>query len=94
MDAVQAMRAHRQPRDIQQGLAADAAIGRKENAEETLGDWTGPSSGGQNLRNNGMPYYSNTGMARPDSVLTTAEDGLLDPAANPPRPIFAATPAV
>ncbi|HEV2688544.1 MAG TPA: hypothetical protein VGV35_08310 [Bryobacteraceae bacterium] len=27
-----------------------------------------------------MPRYYNTGVTRPDSVLTTAEDGLLKPA--------------
>jgi hypothetical protein len=52
-------------------------------------------SGPSLLRNNRMPYYCNTGVGRPDSVLATAEDGLLVIAAgNPPQPISTATPAV
>ena len=96
-DTGDAIEAHRQPGDVQQGLAADSAIGRKQDREETLSGAANPSSvrlkssevGRSVPRNNRRPNYCDGGMTSPDSVLTTAEDGLLiiRRTQNPPRPL-------
>jgi hypothetical protein len=44
MDADQASGTDRQPGNIQQGLAANAAVGRKQNREQTLANSANPSS--------------------------------------------------
>jgi hypothetical protein len=81
---------HRQPGNIQQGRRANPAVGRKQDGEETLADPTQPGMAGGGvrntvgvtvrrslLRNNTRPDDCDTGLAGPDLVLTTAEDGLL-----------------
>jgi hypothetical protein len=71
--------AHGKPGNPDQRRAAKAAVGGKKHREETLGSAAGPreSDGGRRLRNNTRPGHCKTGLASPDSVLTTAEDGLL-----------------
>ena len=78
-----------QPRDIQQGQATDAAIGGEQNGEEALSGTAEPrAAGGRSFGSNTGPSYSQSGLASPDSVLTTAEDGLLGTARRKgPRPI-------
>ena len=80
-DADQAIEANPQPGNIQQWLAANAAaIRREENGEETFRWSLNPdadSTGRTFFRNNGMPCNYATGVAGPDLVLITAEDGLL-----------------
>jgi len=84
-DTGDAIEADRQPGDVQQRLAADSAIGRKQDAEEALSGAANPSSvklkssgvGRSVPGNNRRPNYCDSGITSPDSVLTTAEDGLL-----------------
>ena len=85
MDAGETIGANRQAGNVQQGHAANAAVGRKQNGEETLSGSANPGSvnpdssktGRRPPRNNRRPCYCDAGLARPDSVLITAEDGLL-----------------
>jgi hypothetical protein len=72
IDRLQTIGADGQLRDVQPGQAADAADGGKQCGEETLGNLSG---------NNRMPGYCSGGLTSPDSVLTTAEDSLLEPPA-------------
>ena len=71
-DLVQTLGANWKPGDVDERGGADAAIGGEKNGEKTLSSAASP--GGSPLRNNRRPSHCNTG---PDSVLTTAEDGLL-----------------
>jgi hypothetical protein len=92
IDRPHTMGAHRQSRDAQEGQAAEAAIGGKPFGEETLAGTPNRILGviRRNLpANNRTPGYCSGGLTSPDSVLTTAEDSLLetprrklDPAAN------------
>jgi hypothetical protein len=79
LNAFQALRAYRQPRDIQQRQATEAAIGWKEGGEQACGGAMNPSSemGPRAPRNNRRPAYFDGNPASPDSVLATAEDCLL-----------------
>jgi hypothetical protein len=98
METRHAIGADREPGNIQQRLAANAAVGRKENGEETFSGAAGPDFGTPDSRragpsllldmlwkivlwkilwNNRRPYCCDSGLASPDSVLTTAEDCLL-----------------
>jgi hypothetical protein len=128
MNTGQAVETDRKPGDVEQRLAADAAIGRKKNREEALGNAARPDSvdpgaaepnsslagrlarnnlrgnnlvrsnlGGNNQPpNNRRPRSCDTGLASPDLVLTTAEDGLLvNPAGtNATRSIVSTSTAV
>src|SRR5439155_17994056 len=84
-DAGETIEADRQPRDIQKRLAANAAVGGKQKREETFSSAANPSwlkpepsrAGRGVPRNNRRPHYCDDGLTSPDSVLTTAEDGLL-----------------
>lgn len=69
----------RQPGNVRQGLAPYAAVGRKHIGKEALGCTLDPRGGllRCSSRHNRTPCHSNTGYTRPDSVLATAEDGLL-----------------
>src|SRR5579863_887456 len=71
-DQVQALGANWKPGDVDERGGADAAVCGKKNSEKTLSSAASP--GRSPLRNNRRPSHCNTG---PDSVLTTAEDGLL-----------------
>src|SRR5690348_12714738 len=44
IDRSQTLRAYRKPGDVQQGLAADAAVGRKQNGEQTFGGAPDPDT--------------------------------------------------
>jgi hypothetical protein len=79
LKTVQALRAYRQPRDIQQRKATEAAIGWKEDREQVCGCAMGPprETGPRAPRNNRRPAYFDGNLASPDSVLATAEDCLL-----------------
>ena len=90
MDAGEAIGTNGQPGNVQEGLGANAAVGRKQNGEETLGNsakpaWVKPTSvkpdsptGGRSVpQNNRRPQSCDDGLTSPDSVLSTAEDGLL-----------------
>src|ERR1017187_8748600 len=92
------MGAHWEAGDIQQRFAANAAVGRKQNGEETL-SYSGPSSvrpspstnGRSLVRNNRMPCYCNTGVASPDSVRSETkrrrDSQLLGPKLGSPKPV-------
>jgi len=68
--------------DVQQGQAANAAVGGKQYGEETLAGTPNAIFGviRRNLAgNNRTPGYCSGGLTSPDSVLATAEDSLLEP---------------
>jgi hypothetical protein len=79
LKTLQALRAYRQPRNVQQRQATQAAIGWKEDAEQACGGTMDPPSemGRRVPRNNRRPAYFDGNPASPDSVLATAEDCLL-----------------
>jgi len=78
MNLIETIRADREPRNVQLGFAANAAIGGKENGEEAFSGTLGPDSCKIDVRrNNTRPCDCNGGLASPGSVLTTAEDSLL-----------------
>jgi hypothetical protein len=81
MNFCQAVWAHWQTGNVQERKSANAAIGGKENGEETLGGASNPSRRKRRrvFGNNRRPIYCGCGLVSPDSVLTTAEDGLLNP---------------
>jgi hypothetical protein len=81
MHTRQTITAYRQTRDIQQRQAANAAVGRKQDVKEPLSTPLNPTLRGVRKSlsgNNRTPSYYNAGLASADSVLTTAEDSLLD----------------
>lgn len=73
-DRVEAVAADWKTGNVGKELAANAAVGRKQYSEEALGSVSSPGAG--LMRNNRSPCLWNGGLASPDSVLTTAEDGL------------------
>ena len=81
MNLCQAVWAYRQAGNVQERKSANAAIGRKKNGEETLGGASKPSRRERRrlFGNNTRPTFCGCGLVSPDSVLTTAEDGLLNP---------------
>ena len=74
-DLVETLDANRKPRHPHQRGGADAAIGRKEHRKQALSGTDRPR--GNAARRNRGPCPRDTGLASPDSVLATAEDGLL-----------------
>ena len=83
LNLFQAIRTYWQPRNIQQRGRAQAAVGGEQNREDALGGALNPKvtdadgRGRRLARNNTRPNYCRTALASPDSVLATAEDGLL-----------------
>jgi hypothetical protein len=72
----QTIGAHRKPGDIQQRQAANPAVRRKQDGEETLGGPAGQETNAmRNLARNNRRPCCNT--ISPESVLATAEDSLL-----------------
>src|ERR1039458_9538022 len=76
---VEAFLANRETRNLHQRSAADAAIGRKQDGEETFSNLADPTptdrrpvTAGSNRR----ACHCSFGLASPNSVPTTAEDGL------------------
>jgi hypothetical protein len=81
MESTQTLRAYWQPRHVQQRQATNAAIRWEKYREQAFRRATDPacSNGGPRVpRNNRMPVSFDGCFARPDSVLATAEDCLLD----------------
>jgi hypothetical protein len=88
-DGIEAFLANGKTRNPDQRCAADAAIRRKQNSEETFCDLASPTSFDPTSVNwdaacldwtasgsNRRACHSSFGLASPNSVLTTAEDGL------------------
>ena len=75
----EAVVAHGKARNLDQRRGADATVGGKQNGKKTLGGSVRPGEGEAVTRTwrgiKGLCLGS-TGLASPDSVLTTAEDGL------------------
>src|SRR5581483_4093816 len=76
MNRGEAVRTDGQTRDVEKGKPAKAAGGRKEDRKKTFEGAFGPRTGYARYfpRSNTRPIY---GLTCADSVLTTAEDGLL-----------------
>ena len=74
----------RQQTVVYRRLATDAAIGGKENGKKLLGkpDINSARPRGSVRRSNRRPCRCGCGLDSPNSVSTTAEDGLRDPRKN------------
>src|ERR1700727_17113 len=83
-DSIETIQTDGKPGNIEKGQAAEATVGGKQNREEAFCGTDGKNSqtrrnfSQRNIpRNNKRPYYCHTGSVSRDSVLATAEDGLL-----------------
>src|ERR1700727_713900 len=84
LHAVETLLADRESWNFNRRLATDAAIGGKENVKKLLGkpDINSARPRGSVRRSNRRPCRCGCGLDSPNSVSTTAEDGLRDPRKN------------
>src|SRR5580704_11312089 len=84
LHAVETLLADRESRNFNHRPATGAAIGGKENGKKILGNLNRNSARPRGLvrRSNRRPCRCGCGLDSPNSVSTTAEDGLRDPRKN------------